>query len=383
MRKSVLRIWVCIIFFVFCLPALGIETIQVDEIKICKSIKDMEPVESGRGFREDVKMLYCFTKLRAGQETGSISHIWYYKDKEMAGKQLPIKGGTWSTWSSNEIPKGHTGKWRVDVIAPSGNLLASREFRIYNAPKPENKFVPEIGMGGKDVPWVPTFQPLIDRMLEMANVTPDDYVIDLGSGDGIIVRSAAMLGARGLGIEFNPYLVRYARQRAAEEGISHRAEFINADIFKTDFSNATVLTLFMGQKINEQLRPKILDMKPGTRVVSNTFHMGEWTADKSISLDDKNCTEYCSAHLWIVPAKVKGVWKLPSGELAIEQNFQMISGSLNFDGVSSPLKGRMMGNQLIFTADGMEYTGIVSGNSMELEIKDGSNAKWTANLLEK
>jgi len=240
-----------------------------------------------------------------------------------------------------------------------------------------------IGMGGKDVPWVPTFQPLIDRMLEMANVTPADYVIDLGSGDGIIVRSAAMLGARGLGIEFNPYLVRYAKQKAAEEGISDRAEFINADIFKADFSDATVLTLFMGQKINDQLRPKILEMKPGTRVVSNTFDMGEWTADESISLNDKNCTEYCSAHLWIVPAKAGGLWKLPHGELTIEQKFQMITGSLSSDGADSFLEGKMIGDQLIFSSNGIEYEGIVSGNRMELEIKDGSNARWTATLLDR
>jgi hypothetical protein len=219
-------------------------------------------------------------------------------------------------------------------------------------------------------------------MLEMANLNPEDYVIDLGSGDGIIIRSAAMLGAHGLGIEYNPYLVDYSRKKASEEGLSDKAKFIEADIFKVDFSKADVLTLFLGQSLNLKLRSKILDMKPGTRVVSNTWDMDDWSADKSIKIDDETCAEYCTAHLWIVPANMEGTWKLPHGELILNQKFQMIRGDLKIDDVTFPVKGKIIGDQIIFTANGTEFKGMVDGNQMKLAKKDGSNTKWTATRLE-
>jgi hypothetical protein len=249
--------------------------------------------------------------------------------------------------------------------------------------KPEEKYVPEVGQGGKDVIWIPTSQALVDKMLAMAKVTPEDYVIDLGSGDGVIVISSAKLGARGLGIEYNPYLVEYSKRKAAEEGVSDKAIFDEADLFKTDFSDATVLTLALTQKINEKLRPKILDMKPGTRIVSNTWNMGEWVADNSVSVDEDVCSRYCTAYLWIVPAKIEGTWKLPQGELIVEQNFQMITGNFRSDGLTLPINGKMIGDQISFIADGKQYTGQVRGNQIDLKVNDGSNTRWTANRLER
>ncbi|HET8563525.1 MAG TPA: class I SAM-dependent methyltransferase, partial [Candidatus Binatia bacterium] len=139
-------------------------------------------------------------------------------------------------------------------------------------------YEPRVGQEGKDVVWVPTPQELVEKMLDMGKVTPKDYVIDLGSGDGRTVISAAKRGARALGIEYNPEMVDLSKRNAAKEGISDKANFVKADLFESDFSQATVITMFLLPDINLKLRPKILDLKPGTRIVSNTFTMGEWTA---------------------------------------------------------------------------------------------------------
>src|SRR5690349_15704415 len=147
--------------------------------------------------------------------------------------------------------------------------------------QPAKEFEPRVGQEGKDVIWVPTPQALVDKMLDMAKVTPRDYVIDLGSGDGRTVITAAKRGARALGIEYNPEMVELSKRNAAKEGVSDKASFMKADLFESDFSQATVITMFLLPEINLQLRPKILELKPGTRVVSNTFTMGDWTADET------------------------------------------------------------------------------------------------------
>src|ERR671922_2663173 len=190
----------------------------------------------------------------------------------------------------------------------------------------EGEYQPQVGQEGKDVVWVPTPQVLVDKMLDMGKVTSRDYVIDLGSGDGRTVISAAKRGSRALGIEYNPDMVELSKRNAAKEGVSDRAQFIKADLFESDFSKAQVITMFLLPSINLKLRPKILDLKPGTRIVSNSFDMGEWTPDQTEKVD--GCTNWCTAYLWIVPAKVEGTWKLPQGELTLKQNFQMISGTL-------------------------------------------------------
>src|SRR3989442_8685572 len=165
----------------------------------------------------------------------------------------------------------------------------------------QEEYQPQVGQEGKDVVWVPTPQALVDKMLDMAKVTPKDYVIDLGSGDGRTVITAAKRGSKALGIEYNPDMVELSKRNAAREGVSDKANFVKADLFESDFSQAQVITMFLLSNINMKLRPKILDLKPGTRIVSNTFDMGEWKPDQSSTVPEGN--SWCTAHLWIVPAK--------------------------------------------------------------------------------
>ena len=171
------------------------------------------------------------------------------------------------------------------------------------------EYVPEVGQEGKDVVWVPTAQTLVDKMLDMAEVKPGDYVIDLGSGDGRTVIAAAKRGAKALGIEYNARMVELAKRNAARAGVADRATFVEGDIFASDFSEATVLTLFLLPEINLRLLPTILNMKPGTRVVSNSFDMGSWKPDQTAEVT-RDCKTYCQALLWIVPAKVEGTWQM-------------------------------------------------------------------------
>jgi precorrin-6B methylase 2 len=239
-----------------------------------------------------------------------------------------------------------------------------------------DEYKPQVGQEGKDVIWVPTPQELVDKMLDMAKVTPADYVIDLGSGDGRTVISAAKRGAKALGIEYNPDMVELSKRNAAKERVSDRASFIKADLFESDFSQATVITMFLLPGINIQLRPKLLDLRPGTRIVSNSFTMGEWAADEEGTVKN-GCASYCTALLWIVPAKVEGTWKLPEGELALTQTFQMVAGTLRSGNVSTPItNGRLNGNQINFTAGGNQYTGYVNGNVMEGSV--GFGGSWKA-----
>ena len=233
----------------------------------------------------------------------------------------------------------------------------------------QKPFKPEVAQAGKDVVWVPTPQVTVDAMLGLAKLTKDDYLIDLGSGDGIIVITAAKRGARALGIEYNPDMVTYAEQKAKEAGVSARATFRKADLFQTDFSQATVLTMFLLPQINLQLRPTILDLKPGTRVVSNTFTMDDWEADQTVAVE--NCpTSWCTALLWIVPAKVNGVWKMGSSTLALDQTFQMVTGTL---GPAAITDGRLNGADITFTAGGTKYAGKVSQDGKTI-----AGAGWTA-----
>ena len=239
----------------------------------------------------------------------------------------------------------------------------------------KDEYQPQVGQEGKDVIWVPTPQALVDKMLDVAKVTPKDYVMDLGSGDGRTVITAAKRGAKAQGIEYNPDMVELSKRNAAKEGVSDKASFVNADLFESDFSQATVITLFLLPDINIRLRPKILDMKPGTRVVSNAFTMGEWKADETANAGN-GCGSWCTAYLWIVPAKVEGTWQLPQGELALKQTFQMVAGTLKSGNVSTPItNGKLNGDQISFTAGANQYTGRVNGNVMEGSISSGGSWK--------
>ena len=218
------------------------------------------------------------------------------------------------------------------------------------------------GTAGKDVVWVPTPQMTVDTMLDMAKVTPSDYVIDLGSGDGRTVITAAKRGTTAMGIEYDPERVAFAKCDAARKGVTAKATFVKADLFETDFSKATVITMFLLPDINMRLRPKILDMKPGTRVVSVEFDMDDWKPDQTTRLE--NCSRWCTAFLWIVPEKVDGTWKLDNGQIKFEQEFQEITGTLTQNGKDLKLTGKLDGNKISFNAGGTEYTGTVSGNTI-------------------
>src|SRR6266550_1215627 len=239
--------------------------------------------------------------------------------------------------------------------------------------QPAKEYEPSVGQEGKDVVWVPTPQELVDKMLDMAKVTPKDYVIDLGSGDGRTVITAAKRGSKALGIEYNPDMVELSKRNAAKEGVSDKASFMKADLFESDFSQAQVITMFLLSSINIKLRPKILDLKPGTRIVSNTFDMGEWKPDETATLP--GCNSWCTAHLWIVPAKVDGTWNLAQGELMLKQTFQTISGNLKAGNSVTPINGKLNGEQISFTAGTTAYTGRVNGNSMDGTV---GGAKWSA-----
>lgn len=245
--------------------------------------------------------------------------------------------------------------------------------------QPAKEFEPTVGQEGKDVIWVPTAQALVDKMLDMAKVTPGDSVIDLGSGDGRTVITAAKRGAKAQGIEYNPNMVELSKRNAAKEGVGDKAVFVKADLFETDLSQATVITMFLLPEINLQLRPKILDLKPGTRVVSNSFNMGDWTADETAEVSD-GCTSYCKAFLWIVPAKVEGTWRLPQGELKLQQKYQTVSGTLKSGNVIQKItNGKIRADEIAFTAGGTSYTGRVSGSAIEGTSQSGKKrAKWRA-----
>jgi hypothetical protein len=264
------------------------------------------------------------------------------------------------------------------LLAAAFLLLPPAAAYAQPAQKP---FEPYSGQPGKDVVWVPTSQALVDKMLDMAKLTPNDIHMDLGSGDGRTVITAAKRGARSTGIEYNPDMVELSKANAAKAGVGDKATFVKADLFETDFSKATVITLFLLPDINLKLRPKILDLKPGTRIVSNTFTMGEWKDDETATVDDgAGCSYYCTAHLWIVPAKVAGTWNSAQGELTLKQEFQMVQGSLKSGNDSQIISNaKLRGDQLSFSAGGATYTGRVNGNTVEGTVTSGGTpAKWTA-----
>ncbi|MGE4062109.1 MAG: cyclopropane-fatty-acyl-phospholipid synthase family protein [Rhodospirillaceae bacterium] len=241
----------------------------------------------------------------------------------------------------------------------------------------EAPFKPQSGQAGKDVVWVPTPQALVDKMLDMAQITKDDYLIDLGSGDGRTVITAAKRGTRAHGIEYNPDMVKLAQFNAAQEKVSDKATFAQADIFQSDFSKATVITLFLLPQLNVKLRPILLDMKPGTRVVSNSFNMGDWNPDETVMATGE-CTSWCTAYKWIIPAKVEGNWKLPNGTLNLKQNYQMLEGTLTVDGKAQPIsEAKMNGTEIAFTAGGRKYTGRVEGNAMKGNVAGGGTFSAT------
>ena len=255
-------------------------------------------------------------------------------------------------------------RYVVAILLVSFNALA---FAQAQTATPE--YQPSVGQEGKDVVWVPTPQALVDKMLDMAKVTAKDFVMDLGSGDGRTVITAAKRGATAVGIEYNPDMVALAQRNAEKAGVTGKATFRKADLFETDLSKATVITMFLLPDINLKLRPKILNLKPGTRIVSNTFTMGDWQADETAHLGaDKGCTEsWCTALFWIVPAKVAGHYKTPQGEVTLKQEFQKLSGTMTADGRAVPIEGAVKGTEIAFKAGGKDYRGHLNGKQLVLQ----------------
>ncbi|HEV7392050.1 MAG TPA: class I SAM-dependent methyltransferase, partial [Burkholderiales bacterium] len=216
-------------------------------------------------------------------------------------------------------------RWRAAPLLALVALSYALALSVPAAAQPaagSKDFTPSVGQEGKDVIWVPTPQSLVDRMLQMADTKSTDFVVDLGAGDGrTVITAAKKFGARALGIEYNPDMVELAKRNAEKEGVAGRAQFIRADIFQTDFTQATVLTLYLLPSLNVKLRPTILNMKPGTRVVSHAFTMDDWQPDQVESSEGR------TAYMWIVPAKAAGTWRIevaggPRYEATFIQQYQ-------------------------------------------------------------
>ena len=249
---------------------------------------------------------------------------------------------------------------------------------VLESQPPADQTEPTVGQPGKDVMWVPTPPELVEKMLDMADVTQTDVVMDLGSGDGRTVIAAAARGARGIGVEYEAGLVELSQRRAAEASVADRVTFVTADLFRVDLSPATVITMFLTPDINLELRARLLDLEPGTRIVSNTWDMEDWAADEVAVIDP--CPSWCTSLLWYVPAQVEGTWQSARGELVLEQKFQVVSGSLRAGAeVIRISDGRLRGAQISFRAGGTRYSGRVAGMAIDGTVRTGGRTfGWTA-----
>jgi predicted O-methyltransferase YrrM len=243
------------------------------------------------------------------------------------------------------------------------------------------EYAPTYGEEGKDVIWVPTPDPVVDVVLDMARLKPDDLLVDLGSGDGRIVIAAARRGFRAVGIEYNEKLVEYSIRMAEKAGVSDKTRFVKDDIFTADLSSYTVIVLFLRPKLNMQLLPRLTELKPGTRVISHRFLLGEWKPD-----EQRVGAEGRIVHQWIVPAKVEGNWDLHAGKqrysVRLAQKYQQVSGTVKVGAKEVPLRGvKLEGASIRFTIDdgtAREFAGRVAGNAMEGATAPDGSGKWTA-----
>jgi hypothetical protein len=262
-------------------------------------------------------------------------------------------------------------------------LLVTAPLQAQDSKK--STFEPQVGQQGKDVIWVPTPDEVVDRMLRMAQTTPNDYVIDLGAGDGkIAIAAAKKFNARALGIEYNPDMVKHAMLNVEKAGVTGKARIIQGDIFVTDFTQATVLTMYLLPALNLKLRPQVLAMRPGTRVVSHSFNMDDWEPDETSSMDGRK------AYLWIVPAPVIGSWTLETGsgklDMALEQRYQKIDGTVTLGPIQAGLReARLRGYHIGFAYvdnNGVrrDFTGRVTGSRMEGSYRadNGTEGRWNA-----
>lgn len=273
----------------------------------------------------------------------------------------------------------------MKLLIQGAALLAASLLFTLPAAAQQKSYEPQTGQAGKDVIWVPTPDEVVDRMLRMAQVTPNDYVVDLGAGDGkIVIAAAKKFGARSLGIEYNVDLAKHAQDNVEKAGVAATARIAQGDIFATDFSQATVVTMYLLPGLNMKLRPTLLAMRPGTRVTSHSFSMEDWEADEISSSDGRR------AYFWVVPANVGGGWALESGseknELAFEQKFQKIEGTIGLGVTQGGLREpRLRGFNISFAwvdNNGVlrNYSGRVIGNRMEGGWRgdNGAEGRWSA-----
>lgn len=266
---------------------------------------------------------------------------------------------------------------RGTALVAIAGFLAAGALHAQDRKSCERDYKPQVGQSGKDVVWVPTPDELVQRMLRMAKVTPQDIVYDLGAGDGKIAIAAGKAGATAFGIEYNPDMAKLAQCYVQAEGVGNKVKIIQGDIFKEDFSKATVITMYLLPELNLRLRPTILNMKPGTRVTSHQFTMGDWEPDETTEV------EYRTAYLWIVPAKVDGAWTVrdPGGNgqytVNLKQTFQKISGDVAGAGAKQPLVGATLrGDEIKFAFNDERgvtrtLTGTVRGNELSGVLRGG------------
>jgi hypothetical protein len=242
-------------------------------------------------------------------------------------------------------------------------------------------FKPTVGQAGKDVVWVPTSHDLVEKMLDLAGVTPDDLVMDLGSGDGRNIIAAARRGARAIGVEYNPDMVALARRLAEEAGVSDKATFVEGDMYEADISKATVLALFLLPANLNKLQDKFLDLAPGSRIVNNTFFVQGWEPDEKETIEG-DCNSWCTAGLYIVPAQVGGVWRSEGGEISLTQRYQMLTVAMTRSGEAALAgEGRMKGRSITFSLNGMNYAGEVNGTRIVGTVTPaagGPSREWIA-----
>ena len=246
---------------------------------------------------------------------------------------------------------------------------------------PAKPWEPSVGMAGKDVVWVPTSPQMVEKMLDVANVTAADVVMDLGSGDGRMVIGAARRGARAIGVEYTPEMVEHARKNAREAGVDGKASFVQGDMYEADISKATVMALFLLPDNLDRLKDKFMALKPGSRIVLNTYAITGWEPDEEYRVEG-DCKSWCQVLLHYVPAPVAGTWRLGGGELRLTQEFQMVSGEHVAGATTTKVQGRLKGAAITMKIADVDYTGTVSGDRIQ-GMSGPNRQRWQATRTRK
>jgi SAM-dependent methyltransferase len=268
---------------------------------------------------------------------------------------------------------------RIFVIGYSLFVLSGAA--LAQQPATQKPFEPVPGQAGKDVVWVPSPPDMVNKLMELGQVTSKDFVIDLGSGDGRNVIAAAKLGAQALGVEYNPDMVALSRKLAQDAGVADKAQFVQADMYEYDISKATVMALFLLPVNMNRLAPKFFNLAPGSRIVANTFGIEGWEPDARVTLPAASeCESWCEALLWIVPAKIAGTWTMPNGSMVLTQEYQTVQGVITIGGkAQTVVLGRLKGEELTFTAGGVTYKGLAKGNTITGSVTTPKGeVPWTA-----